>query len=291
MQTRAFALMITTILVCALAGSASGSDNCCFFDRHCHSDQDWVNGYWAFQNNQCSAPAPASSQPPALAPSSPAGPAPAHVDNCCYVDRQCHSDLDWMGGWHAYRNGQCSAPAPAYGTTPSGSLPRIEGSDTFVRHIIASLNWLKRLSPEWYNFVVNGMDSIVEVPTPVGGIWGTDRRDDGNWSHDMLGCLATANGRQRRVTMETCWLSWTIWGTGPPEFDQMTTVGVLAHEACHIYFRDAGIHFPTAKREEEECNKYSGARTYPFAMNFLRILTRAVDRLTGGMSIGNMIWL
>jgi len=28
-------------------------DNCCFVDRQCNSEQEWTNGYWAFQNNQC----------------------------------------------------------------------------------------------------------------------------------------------------------------------------------------------------------------------------------------------
>ena len=43
-------------------------DNCCFVDRQCNSDQDWVHGYWAYQNNQCAAPSPNqsdSSQQPA----------------------------------------------------------------------------------------------------------------------------------------------------------------------------------------------------------------------------------
>ena len=33
------------------------------------------------------------------------------IDNCCQVDRQCHSDRDWIGGWHAFQSGQCQAPA------------------------------------------------------------------------------------------------------------------------------------------------------------------------------------
>jgi len=32
-------------------------------------------------------------------------------DNCCGIDRQCHSELDWMGGWRAFRAGQCGAPS------------------------------------------------------------------------------------------------------------------------------------------------------------------------------------
>ena len=143
MKARAFALIITAILltVAALAGSASDIDNCCFVDRQCQSDQDWVNGYWAFQNNQCSAPAgshrPASSQPSG---------APAQVDNCCYVDRQCNTDLEWMGGWHAYQAGQCSAPsqspAPA-SSQPAGPAPANIDNCCYVdRQCSTDLDWM-----------------------------------------------------------------------------------------------------------------------------------------------------
>ena len=112
MTVRSFAVMTTAILLltATLAVETSDIDNCCFVDRQCHSDQQWTDGYWAFQNNQCSAPAP----------SQPTGGAPAQVDNCCYVDRQCHSELDWRAGWHAYQNNQCAAPAPSQ---PSGGAP------------------------------------------------------------------------------------------------------------------------------------------------------------------------
>jgi len=105
MKARTFALMIVAVLIGAMAaaGMASDIDNCCFVDRQCSTDQDWVNGYHAFQNNQCSAPAQ----------SQPAGGAPAQIDNCCYVDRQCHSEQDWINGWQAYANNQCGATTQA----------------------------------------------------------------------------------------------------------------------------------------------------------------------------------
>ncbi len=43
--------------------------------------------------------------------SQPAAAVGVNIDNCCQVDRQCHSDLDWIGGWHAYQNGECQAPS------------------------------------------------------------------------------------------------------------------------------------------------------------------------------------
>ena len=36
-------------------------DNCCFVNRECNSDQEWTDGYWAYQRNEC--PGPATSQP------------------------------------------------------------------------------------------------------------------------------------------------------------------------------------------------------------------------------------
>ena len=30
--------------------AATPIDNCCFVDRPCQSDQEWVAGYWAYQN-------------------------------------------------------------------------------------------------------------------------------------------------------------------------------------------------------------------------------------------------
>ena len=94
-------MMTGAILLCALAvGSASGIDNRCFVDRQCETDQDLINGYHAYENNQCVAPAQ----------SQPSGGAPAQIDNCCFVDRQCQTDQDWMAGWHAYQNNQCPAP-------------------------------------------------------------------------------------------------------------------------------------------------------------------------------------
>ena len=44
-------------------------DNCCFVNRQCNSEQQWSDGYWAYQRNECpvshvSAPAVSSTLPP-----------------------------------------------------------------------------------------------------------------------------------------------------------------------------------------------------------------------------------
>ena len=34
----------------------SDVDNCCFVDRQCATEQEWTDGYWAYQNGQCGSP-------------------------------------------------------------------------------------------------------------------------------------------------------------------------------------------------------------------------------------------
>ena len=259
-------------------------DNCCFVDRQCQSDQEWIDGYWAYQNGQCPAPA----QP--VTPAQPVASAPANVDNCCYVDRQCQHDWEWTEGYWAYQTGQCTAPAQpqpvtralptaselatggnccssiwnclyeedrlqgyyAYrinqcaglpqtsAITLTGPVPRIEGSDRFVQHIIATLKLLKSIAPAWYNYVVTGMDVIVES---------TGTRNPGS-------CTASANDRERRVTLESCWIDSDSQITGVIEHDQADTAVALAHEACHIHTHEEGIPFANREHEEAECRKF-----------------------------------
>ena len=265
----------------ALPAPTGPIDNCCYVDRQCHSELDWMAGWHAFQNGQCAAPAP----PQPATPAQPVASAPANVDNCCLVDRQCSSDQEWMAGWHAYRHGKCPVFAPhlasaratganccdsgwkcqtdedrvrghwAYllnhqcapslpqtsGITLTGPVPRIEGSDRFVQHIIASLKLLKGVDPAWYNYVITGMDVIVEEH-------GT--RTQGH-------CTALAYNRGRRVTVESCWIDFDSRLLGVAVVnDRISTAAMLSHEACHIHTHEDGRYFATQADEEEECNVF-----------------------------------
>lgn len=129
---------------------AGDIDNCCFVDRQCATDQEWTDGYWAFQNGYCAAPAqsPSGAQPTG-SPTSPA-------DNCCQLHWNCKSDDDWLAGSRAFRSNQCLHPGLA-----------IEGSAAFVAKIERALDILKRRAPAWYDYVMRGLDKIKEVPTSV----------------------------------------------------------------------------------------------------------------------------
>ena len=114
---------------------ANNIDNCCFVDRQCNSDQQWTDGYWAFQNGQCTAPAQTQTQ----TSTQPASSSPAQVDNCCFVDRQCATNSEWTDGYYAYQNNQCpvstgsqkgaatSSPAPSTAGNLAWTLRMTEG--------------------------------------------------------------------------------------------------------------------------------------------------------------------
>ena len=114
---------------------ANNIDNCCFVDRQCNSDQQWTDGYWAFQNGQCTAPAQTQPQ----TSTQPASSSPAQVDNCCFVDRQCATNSEWTDGYYAYQNNQCpvstgsqkgaatSSPAPSTAGNLAWTLRMTEG--------------------------------------------------------------------------------------------------------------------------------------------------------------------
>ncbi|MCY4146670.1 MAG: SH3 domain-containing protein [Chloroflexi bacterium] len=183
------------------------------------------------------------------------------IDNCCFVDRQCQSEAEWEAGYWAFQNKQCAAPSQPKPATsanaPSGSSPSIEGSQQFVRHIAATLNWMQQAAPEWHHYVISGMDVIAEVPVPIPDVGGR-----------VITCTAAAYDRQRKVTLETCFMTWTIWGTGPVELDQVNTAAALAHEACHIHLHEAGINFATQELEELECRKYGTGGMASLALAF-----------------------
>ena len=102
---------VAAIVVLMIIPTSAQTNNCCGVDRLCATDEEWINGYYAFQNNQCAAPSQQQQQQPATSPSQPQPVASEAVDNCCFVNRQCATDDEWINGYNAYQNNQCGAPA------------------------------------------------------------------------------------------------------------------------------------------------------------------------------------
>lgn len=201
-------------------------DNCCFVNRQCANDKEWIEGFWAYQRNECPAGAPTT--PASVA--EPASSAPARVDNCCGIDRVCNTDQDWTNGYWAYQNKQCATQPTS--APESFSRPHIEGSPAFVRWITAALDLLEARTPHWYKYIVSYTNIIVEVPD-----------EDGPRQ-----CTARVNTGERRVMVQTDCRAFN---------SRLTFIaGVLAHEACHVYHRVHGITYPEGRlREEWECGK------------------------------------
>ncbi|MCY4073505.1 MAG: SH3 domain-containing protein [Chloroflexi bacterium] len=203
-------------------------DNCCFVNRQCATNQEWVDGYWAYHSSQC----PVSTQKPTQPSSQPTADVSSQVDNCCFVNRQCQTDADWLNGYWAFQNNQCPAPTRLSAIAPS--RPQIEGPARFLRVIARSLDLLRDKAPEWYAYVISGMDTIAQIP---------------NSHPDESSCSAFALAPSRRVEIETCYPSLE-------NGDLVILAGTLVHEACHIHTHEAGIVYPHGQAQEElECGK------------------------------------
>jgi uncharacterized protein YgiM (DUF1202 family) len=157
------------------------------------------------------------------------------VDNCCFVDRECRSDAEWTDGYWALQTGQCTAGARSVTSTqPVGpwdssertlSRPIIEGSEWFVYGINNTLDLMQRSAPEWYNYVLNAADKIVE-----------SFNEAKYGSHAST--VSTANGPIR----------WINYGAGALSCYQgslcrVSVASILAHEACHIHQYWGGVPY------------------------------------------------
>ncbi|MCY3834614.1 MAG: hypothetical protein OXG85_16505 [Chloroflexi bacterium] len=226
-KTVTFLRAAILIVGLGLASTASAQqsaqvDNCCFVDRQCQSDEEWVSGYWAYQNNQC--PAQTQTQPSAQ----PAARSASQVDNCCFVDRQCHNDAEWTNGWWAYQNGQCPASSqPAAAVTPASlwlpserthSRPNIEGAEWFVYGINSTLDLMQQSAPEWYNFVLNAADKIVESFNPATPDY--PHPNTTNWGAGASRTIGVGAGSLSCYVGRLC---------------RVSVAGILAHEAAHIH--------------------------------------------------------
>ena len=147
---------------------------------------------------------------------------PTQVDNCCYVDRQCHSDGEWTVGYWDFYDGICSQPAQYVDGI------RVEGSDAFVYRVREALDLLKARAPTWHSYAVDGLNAIREVPESIG-------------AHVFVG------SKRFDLTPSHAFLDSGGWST---EAAIIWLAGVFVHEACHVYRNEAGFPYT------EETNRF-----------------------------------
>ena len=228
-------------------------DNCCFVDRQCMTDQEWVDGYYAFQNGQCAAPVQTQTQ----TSSQPVSVDDGQADNCCFLGWLCRTELEWVNGFHAYRDNQCGAATPAETVDSCCQLgwnctieadhfvgrrtierglecgapiqvpfdgTIIEGTETFIAQVTAALELLRSRAPEWYAYVVKGPIKI------RGGL-------DAGGTYAVLDTINLAAAHAAEATI--------------------VFAGTILHETCHAHRIRAGLfRFATEEQswiEEQIC--------------------------------------
>ena len=176
-------------------------DNCCFVDRQCTADAEWVSGYWAFQNGQCSAPTQTRQETPLQTTSTVTSP----INNCCFLNWQCNSDDEWAKGYVAFQIDHCDVPM--------GFI--IEGPENFVSRVKEVLRLLENRSPQWYAYALRGLDKVRLVQEPN---------------------VSSIRARTR------------TWRVSPDRFFNRTgergTISLassMVHEACHAHRYLAGL--------------------------------------------------
>ncbi|MCY4061639.1 MAG: SH3 domain-containing protein [Chloroflexi bacterium] len=156
----------------------------------------------------------------------------SNIDNCCFVNRQCHSDREWVEGYWAYQRNECPAPPqPGSSAAPTSGHPiTISGSYLFVEIITQSLDALRDRAPQWYAYATSHLNLIFER--------GSNR----------------PSGHFRAAG--TCGLG--PYSTNPyltHEWNIYHYVGSIVHYACHSAYRYAGSPYNgyTKVNEEADC--------------------------------------
>ncbi|MCY4537616.1 MAG: SH3 domain-containing protein [Chloroflexi bacterium] len=134
----------------------------------------------------------------------------ADIDNCCFVDRQCQTDLEWQAGYWAFQNHECSAPTQALSpvSTPASGIA-FEGPDSFVAQVHRALDLLQARAPNWYDYVTSGLSKI----------------------------RVTTDAAYSGVNSST-----GVWEMPPHRADRppASWISSLAHEACHVHHHRSG---------------------------------------------------
>ena len=130
-------------------------DNCCFVNRQCSTDQEWTDGYWAFQHGQCSAPSQGQTSPSASGDN----------NTCCARGWICSFDFDWIMGKWVFDDNDGWCPA-AQQELIDGVI--LEGSPAFINAARRAMNLIKRASPQWYAYVLGITQKIRESNPKTG---------------------------------------------------------------------------------------------------------------------------
>lgn len=156
----------------------------------------------------------------------------AEIDNCCFVNRQCRTDQEWVDGYWAYQRNECPGTLIA-GAPTAGARHAvwIDGSPPFVDFINETLNWMRSLSQSWYGYVITGADRIWEEPDRFAG--------------------AGAHVEERLIALSRY---GSLLDVAAPDmqWNLARAMTMLIHEACHIHRHEAGYPYNGYTKVDEE---------------------------------------
>lgn len=154
------------------------------------------------------------------------------IDNCCFVNRQCHSDREWVDGYWAYQRNECPAPAQTGSSAvpTSGHPITINGSFLFVDIITEALDALRDKAPQWYDYVTTNLYQVNE---------------------SIPGASSHGAGQPGVCGLRP----YTTIPYGVHEWNVYSYVSSLVHYACHSAYDYAGIPYNgyTKVKEEADC--------------------------------------
>ena len=172
----------------------------------------------------------------------------SNIDNCCFVNRQCHSDREWLDGYWAYQRKECPAqPQPGSSAAPTSGHPiTINGTFLFVDIITEALDALRDKAPQWYEYVTTNLYQINEAIPGAGSGHGGGRRPGT--------CSLRPYSMNPYVVHE-----WNVY----------SYVSSIVHYACHSAYDYAGSPYNgyTKVNEEADCVRMDNAAVDLVAAN------------------------
>lgn len=193
---------------------------------------DWVDYTRLDQQQTSPAPEPAVN-----------GLTPSSIDNCCFVNRHCQTDQEWVDGYWAYQRNECPAqPGPAAAST-NGHPLTINGTFLFQGIITEALDALRDRAPHWYAYVTK---NLYQVNERLPG------RDGHNYPAGTCGLAPYAMN------------PYLVHEQNVYDY-----VSSLVHYACHSAYRYAGRPYNgyTKVNEEADCVRMDNAATDLVASN------------------------